>query len=123
MKVFMLLQTSISFFIFKKLQSWFNSVWIFSSRVNPIKAGGSESMYSLGGRASHAPDPKKKTLENSYRVEMHVYSPVFQGQLIEKKIRSITLLVWVLGRVEKMPLKKSKKIQKYFYLFKTNIKV
>ena len=40
---------------------------------------------------------------------MHVYSPVFQGQLIEKKIRSITFIVWVLGRVEKKGFKKSKK--------------
>ena len=32
---------------------------------------------------------------------MHVYSPVFQGQLIEKIIRSITFIVWVLGRIEK----------------------
>ena len=46
-------------------------------------------MYSLGGGASQAP-LQKKALEISYRVEMHVYSPVFQGQLIEKKIRSIT---------------------------------
>ena len=59
-------------------------------QLNPIKAGGPESMYSRegGGR---------------YSVEMHVYSPVFQGQLIKKKIRSITFIVWVLGRVEKKP--------------------
>ena len=31
---------------------------------------------------------------------MHVNSPIFQGQLIEK-IRLITFIVWVLGRVEK----------------------
>ena len=36
---------------------------------------------------------------------MHVYSPVFQGQLIEKKIRSITFIVLVLGRVKKIPKK------------------
>ena len=41
-----------------------------------------------------------KTLENMYRVEIHVHSPIFQGQLIEKKIRSITFIVWVLGRIE-----------------------
>ena len=62
---------------------------------------GSESMYSRRGGASHAPPPYKKAFENSYRVEMHVYSLVFQGQLIEKKIRSVTIIVWVLGRVEK----------------------
>jgi len=32
---------------------------------------------------------------------MHVQGPICQGQLIEKKIRSITLIVWVLERVEK----------------------
>ena len=57
-------------------------------------------MYRLGG-ASHP--LKKKALENRYRVEIHVHSPIFQGQLIEKKIRSITFLVWVLGKVKKMP--------------------
>ena len=56
-------------------------------------------MYSLGGRPT--PPPLEKALENSYRVEMHVHSPNFQGQLIGKKIRSITFIVWVLGRVEK----------------------
>ena len=49
------------------------------AEFNPIKAGGSESMYSL-----------KKALENRYKAEMHVHSPIYQGQLIEKKIRSIT---------------------------------
>ena len=43
--------------------------------VNPKQAGGYESMYSLRG-----------ALENRYRVEMHVHSPIFQGQLKEKKL-------------------------------------
>ena len=34
---------------------------------------------------------------------------MFIAQLIEKKIRSITFIVWVLGRVEKKALKKVKK--------------
>ena len=68
--------------------TWFN---YFSLIINPIKAGGSESMYSLGWGVPRPP-PQKKALENSYRVKMHV-SPVFQGQLIEKKIRSITFIV------------------------------
>ena len=38
---------------------------------------------------------------------MHVHSPIFHGQLKEK-IRPITILVWVLRRVEKMPKKGSK---------------
>ena len=47
---------------------------------------------------------------------MHVYSPVFQGQLIEKKIRSITFIVWVLGRVEKNAAKKSlKNVKNIFF--------
>ena len=58
-------------------------------RDNPIKAGGSESMYSLGA------------LENRYRVEMHVHSPICQCQLIEEKIRPLTSIVWALGWVEK----------------------
>ena len=49
---------------------------------------------------------------------MHVYSPVFQGQLIEKKITSITFIVWVLGRVEKMPKKKSKNVKNIFFCLK-----
>ena len=46
----------------------------------PIKAGGSHSMYSLG--------------INRNWVEMHVH-PIFQGKLVEKKIRPITLIVWL----------------------------
>ena len=38
-----------------------------------------------------------------YWVEMHVRSPIVQGQLIEKKIRPITFIVWVPGRNEKTP--------------------
>ena len=32
---------------------------------------------------------------------MHVHSPIFRGQLKEKKIRPITSIVWVLERMEK----------------------
>ena len=46
---------------------------------------------------------------------MHDHSPIFQGQLIEKKIRSITFIVWVLERVEKNALKKVKKMLKIFF--------
>ena len=35
-----------------------------------------------GGR--HKP-PQKKALENIYRVKMHGYDTIFQGQVIEKK--------------------------------------
>ena len=52
------------------------------SKLNPIKAGVSESMYNLGER--FAPHPLEK--ENRYRVEIHVNSPIFPGQLIEKKL-------------------------------------
>jgi len=48
---------------------------------------------------------------------MLVHSTIFQGQLIEKN-RTITLIVWVLGTVEKMP-KKGKKVRKknIFFVF------
>ena len=46
---------------------------------------------------------------------MHVHSPIFQGQLKVKKIRPITLIVWVLGRVEKNSKKKVKKMKKIFF--------
>ena len=53
--------------------------------INPEKVGGPESLYSLG-RGRLAPPPLKKALENRYRVEEHVHSPIFQGLLIEKKL-------------------------------------
>ena len=43
---------------------------------------------------------------------MHVHSQIFQGQLIEKKIRSITFIAWVLGRVDK----NAKKMLKIFFV-------
>ena len=51
-------------------------------------------------------------------VEIHVQSLIFQGQLIENKIRSITFIVWVLGRVKKM-LKKILKNQSMTHVFTT----
>jgi len=57
-------------------------------------------MYRRGGE-SHVPPSLKKDLENRYRFEMHVYGPIFQGQLIEKKIKSINCIIWVIERVEK----------------------
>ena len=42
-------------------------------------------MYSLGKDVWRLP-PLKKALENRYRVEMHVHSTTFQGQLEEKKL-------------------------------------
>ena len=32
---------------------------------------------------------------------MHIHSPIFHGRRKENKIRPITLIVWVLWRVEK----------------------
>ena len=55
-------------------------------------------------------------LENRYKVEMHVHSIIFQSQVIAKKIRSVTFIVWVLGRVEKKAKKSSKKCKKYIFL-------
>ena len=54
-----------------------------------MKAGGLNLCIDGGGR----PPPSKKALENMYRVEMHVHSSIFQGQLIEEKIISITSIV------------------------------
>ena len=67
------------------------------------RLGGLNLCIAWGGAFGAA--PQKKALENRYRVQMHVHSPIFQGQLREKKIRPITLIVWVLGRVKKMPKK------------------
>ena len=39
-------------------------------------------MYRVGGGVPRPPPP----LENRYKVEMHVHSPIFQGQLIKKKL-------------------------------------
>ena len=81
--------------------------------LNPLKAGWSESMYSLGGgEASQTPyrktlgnsmPPIRKTLENRYRIEMHDHSPIFLE----------------LGKVEKNAKKRVRNI----FLFLTNIKV
>ena len=62
-----------------------------------------------------------------YRVEMHVHGPICQGQLIEK-IRPITFIVWVLGRVKKKTPKQGsqnkghKNLKQYFFAL-TNMKV
>ena len=56
-------------------------------------------------------------IENRDRVEMHVHSPIFHGQLKEK-VRPITILVWVLRRVEKMPKKGQKMTCIFQGLFK-----
>ena len=48
---------------------------------------------------------------------MHIHSPIFQGQLNEKK-RLITFTGWALERVEKNAKKKGKKnVKNIFYLF------
>ena len=46
---------------------------------------------------------------------MNVHSPIFQGQLKEKKITPITVIVWVLGRVEKNAKKNGQK-KKYIFV-------
>jgi len=47
------------------------------------------------------------------RVEMHVHSPIWQCQLIEKKIRSKTFIDWV----KKTPKKGSEKGKKNCWRF------
>ena len=49
--------------------------------MGTIKAGGSESMYRQRGRPTPPPPHR---IKNSVMVEMHVNSPIFQGQFIEK---------------------------------------
>ena len=73
-------------------------------------------MHRLGRRLAHT--PRKKTLENRYKVEMHVHSPTCQCQVIEKKIIPLTLIVWVQGRVEKTAKKRVRKMKKKFFLTK-----
>ena len=70
-----------------------------------------------GGGLSNAPPPLEKGLreENKCRVEMHVHSPIFQGQLIEKITRSITFIVWVLRRIEKNAKKGKKNCKNIFF--------
>ena len=41
---------------------------------------------------------------------MHVHSPIFQGQLIEEKKRSLTLVVWALETVEQNAKKNVKQM-------------
>jgi len=52
--------------------------------VNPYRLGGL-NLCIAGGGAFGAP-PLEKALENRYRVEMQVHSPIFHGQFREKKI-------------------------------------
>ena len=57
-----------------------------------------------------------------YRNEIHVHSPIWHGQLKEKQIRPITLIVWVLGRVDKKCQKKgSKKLNFFLQISKCDI--
>ena len=67
--------------------------------LNPKKAGGLNLCIAQG--VFGAPPPLKKTIENRYWDEMHVHSPIFMVRS-KKKIRSITLIVWVIGNVKKM---------------------
>ena len=48
---------------------------------------------------------------------MHVHSPIFKANSL-KKIRSITFIVWVLGRVEKNAKKDRKNVKNIFFLNK-----
>ena len=55
-----------------------------SSKKIQLNLGGSDSMQSWG--CVWCPTLLEKTLENRYKVEMHVHSLKFQGQLTVKKL-------------------------------------
>ena len=85
-------------------------------QTKPYKGwGGSESMQR----------PSRKRpwrIVIGLKCMFNVHSPIFQGQPIGKKIRMITFIVWVLGRVEKNAEKRvKKKMYKILFLFWTNI--
>ena len=81
-------------------------------QTKPYKGwGGSESMQR----------PSRKRpwrIVIGLKCMFNVHSPIFQGQPIGKKIRMITFIVWVLGRVEKNAEKRvKKKMYKILFLF------
>ena len=62
--------------------------------------------------------------QKNYRVEMYVQwfiAQFFMAISKKKKIRPITLIVWLLGRVEKMPKKREKKKEKKIFWFKQSV--
>ena len=70
-------------------------------------------MYSIGGGVFFA--PLEKNLKIRYRVELHVHSPIFHGQLNEKNYTdNFNSLGALVGG--KNALKKGQKRKKYFLL-------
>ena len=57
-------------------------------------------MYSLEG-ASHAPPLRKRPQRIAIGLKCMFIAQFFKASSLKKKIRSITFIVWVLGRVEK----------------------
>ena len=71
--------------------------------VNPIKAGGSKSKYRLrgGGGVLRPPPLEKGLMRIGIGMKCMFIAQFFKASSLKTKIRSITFIVWVLGRVEK----------------------
>ena len=85
--------------------------------INTIKAGGSESMYRLGGGVPRPPSFRKMPYKIGIGLKCMFIAKFFKASSL-KKIRWITFLVWVLGRVEK----NVEKCKKYFFCLKQLLK-
>ena len=79
----------------------------FRATINHIKAGGSESMQSLvgGGRASHAPPPRKRPERLGIELKCIFIDQFFKASSL-KKIRLVTFIIWALGKAEKKAKKR-----------------
>ena len=79
-----------------------------------MKARASKSMYNLGARVPRPPLSRKRPLSIDIGLTCMFIAQFFKASSL-KKIEPITLIVWVLRRVEKMP-KRVKKCKKYFFV-------
>ena len=94
----------------------FKNMYVVMYSFNPIKAGGVWICVQTG--VGGVP-PQKKGLQNRYKVEMHVLSLIFQGQLVEKNTDNVNSLCALHGRVENNAKKRVNKF--VFILFITSI--
>ena len=71
--------------------------YLWKITLNPIKAGGSESLHKLGGGVPRPPHTPRK---RPYRIGIGLKCIFFKANSF-KKVRSIIFIVWMLWRVEK----------------------